>query len=59
MIKKILLTFIFSISLSLFAIADTTDQTWMTKVELTKTGAHCEDDRNCFNRYHPKIPPAA
>ena len=59
MIKKILLTFIFSISLSLLAIADTTDQTWMTKVELKKTGAHCEDDRNCFNRYHPKIPPAA
>ena len=59
MIRKILFTFIFSISLSFLAIADTTDQKWMTKVELTKTGMHCEDDRNCFNRYHPNIPMAA
>jgi len=41
------------------AFADTTDQTWMNKVEVLKTGAHCVDDRNCFNRYHPAIPPAA
>ena len=31
----------------------------MTKVELKKTGMHCADDRNCFNRYHPNIPMAA
>ena len=59
MLKKIFFTLIFTISLSVLAVADTTDQKWMTKVELKKTGAHCEDDRNCFNRYHPKIPPAA
>ena len=41
------------------ALADTTDQTWMNKVELTKQGAHCADDPNCFNRYHPDIPPSA
>ena len=59
MLKKILFTCVFTISLGVLAVADTTDQKWMTKVELKKTGAHCEDDRNCFNRYHPKIPPAA
>jgi len=59
MLKKILFTIVFTISLGVLAVADTTDQKWMTKVELKKTGAHCEDDRNCFNRYHPKIPPAA
>ena len=59
MLKKILYTIVFTISLGVLAVADTTDQKWMTKVELKKTGAHCEDDRNCFNRYHPKIPPAA
>ena len=41
------------------ALADTTDQTWMNKVELTKQGDHCSDDPNCFNRYHPDIPPRA
>ena len=35
------------------AFADTTDQKWMNKVEVTKTGDHCVDDKNCFNRYHP------
>ena len=59
MLKKILFTFVFTISLGVLAVADTTDQKWMIKVELKKTGAHCEDDKNCFNRYHPKIPPAA
>ena len=41
------------------AVGDTTDQTWMNKVELTKSGDHCVDDENCFNRYHPAIPPRA
>ena len=41
------------------AFADTTDQTWMNKVEVTKAGDHCVDDKNCFNRYHPAIPPVA
>lgn len=41
------------------ALADTTDVTWMTKVELTKEGVHCVDDPNCFNRYHPAVPSVA
>ena len=39
--------------------ADTTDQKWMTKVEIAKEGMHCSDDANCFNRYHPEVPPKA
>ena len=35
--------------------ADTTDVKWRTVVEVTKKGAHCADDPNCFNRYHPAI----
>ncbi len=38
--------------------ADTTEQKWQSRVVVAKTGAHCADDRNCFNRYHPAIPPA-
>ena len=41
------------------AFADTTDQKWINKVEVTKTGDHCVDDKNCFNRYHPAIPAVA
>ena len=41
------------------AFADTTDQKWMNKVEVTKTGDHCVNDKNCFNRYHPAIPSVA
>ena len=59
MLKKILYIIVFTILPSVFVSADTTDSTWMTKVELKKTGTHCIDDKNCFNRYHPKIPPAA
>jgi len=59
MLKKILYILVFTILPGFFASADTTDSTWMTKVELKKTGTHCIDDKNCFNRYHPKIPPAA
>ena len=41
------------------AAADTTDQTWKTQVVVEKQGDHCVDDPNCFNRYHPAIPPVA
>lgn len=41
------------------ALADTTDQKWMNKVEVLKQGDHCADDPNCFNRYHPAIPTVA
>lgn len=40
------------------AFADTADVKWQTKVVLEKTGDHCVDDPNCFNRYHPAIPEA-
>jgi formamidase len=39
--------------------ADTTDVTWQTRVVIEKQGDHCVDDPNCFNRYHPAIPPVA
>jgi formamidase len=39
--------------------ADTTDVQWQTRVVIAKEGAHCVDDPNCFNRYHPAIPPVA
>ena len=39
--------------------ADTTDVKTQTTVEVTKEGEHCEQDPNCFNRYHPAIQPVA
>lgn len=39
--------------------ADTTDVRWQNKVVVEKQGEHCVDDPNCFNRYHPDIPPVA
>jgi len=39
--------------------ADTTDVTWRDVVTIEKAGEHCVDDPNCFNRYHPAIPPVA
>jgi formamidase len=39
--------------------ADTTDSKWKNIIEVTKKGDHCKDDKNCFNRYHPKIKPVA
>lgn len=41
------------------AVGDTSDQTWRNTVEVLKQGAHCTDDPNCFNRYHPAIPTVA
>ena len=41
------------------AIADTTEQQWRNTVTINKEGAHCVDDPNCFNRYHPMIPAVA
>ena len=56
---KIIYTIFISSFLALSVFADTTDQKWMNKVEVTKKGAHCIDDSNCFNRYHPAIPAVA
>ncbi|MCE2830637.1 MAG: acetamidase/formamidase family protein [Oxalobacteraceae bacterium] len=41
------------------AMADTADVKTQTIVEVKKKGAHCEQDPNCFNRYHPAIKPVA
>ena len=41
------------------AYADTTGEKWRSVVEIQKAGAHCADDKNCFNRYHPAIQPVA
>ncbi len=40
-------------------LADTSDVKWQNKVVIAKKGAHCVDDPNCFNRYHPEIPAVA
>ncbi len=58
MINKLILCLALS-AFSLVLQADTTDAKWKNIVEVTKTGDHCKDDKNCFNRYHPKIKPAA
>jgi formamidase len=39
------------------ASADTTDVKTQSRVVVKKMGAHCADDANCFNRYHPAIKP--
>jgi len=39
--------------------ADTADVKTQSWVRVKKTGAHCADDPNCMNRYHPAIPPVA
>ena len=41
------------------AFADTTDVKIRNIVEVKKQGVHCEQDPNCFNRYHPAIKPVA
>lgn len=41
------------------ALADTTDVVTQSTVEVLKEGPHCEEDPNCFNRYHPAIKPIA
>ena len=56
---KIFLIIIAVIFLPFHVMADTTDQKWQSQVEVTKKGAHCVDDPNCFNRYHPAIPSVA
>ncbi|MFQ6017823.1 MAG: acetamidase/formamidase family protein [Kiloniellaceae bacterium] len=39
--------------------ADTSDVKGPPAVVVKKAGAHCKDDPNCFNRYHPAIKPVA
>jgi len=56
--KKLITCVVFS-AVAFQAVADTTDQKWMTIIELEKQGEHCADDPNCFNRYHPEVPEKA
>jgi formamidase len=46
-----------TVGLAATALADTTDVTWQNRIVVAKEGAHCVDDPNCFNRYHPAIAP--
>ena len=48
-----------SLVFTMNAWADTTDVKTQTIVEVTKDCEHCEQDPNCFNRYHPAIQPVA
>lgn len=41
------------------SLADTTEVKWQDIVTIAKMGKHCVDDPNCFNRYHPAIPPVS
>lgn len=41
------------------AFADTGEVTWQNRVVLEREGEFCQDDPNCFNRYHPAIPMVA
>ncbi len=56
--KKVL-SFCFFLVFACNIHADTTDSKWKNIIEVTKSGDHCKDDKNCFNRYHPDIKPAA
>ena len=44
-------------ALPCIALADTTDVKSAIDRRVKKQGAHCKDDPNCFNRYHPAIKP--
>ena len=57
--NRLIITLISIFILSFNLSADTTDSKWKNIVEVTKTGDHCKDDKNCFNRYHPAIKPVA
>jgi formamidase len=46
-----------SLGFAVAAQADTTDVKGPAAVVVTKSGEHCVDDKHCFNRYHPAIPP--
>ena len=54
-----LLVAILAAGFSQIASADTTEVKTQTIVEVKKKGEHCEQDPNCFNRYHPAIKPVA
>jgi formamidase len=41
------------------ALADTSDVKGPAPVIVAKSGKHCKDDPNCFNRIHPAVKPVA
>ncbi len=45
-----------AVTMSAPLFADTTDVKTQSIVRISKKGAHCENDPNCMNRYHPAIP---
>ena len=53
---SLLTVIVLALSWGRSAPADTTEVRWQTKVVVAKSGDHCRDDGNCFNRYHPEIP---
>ena len=53
---SLLTVIVLALSWARSAPADTTEVRWQTKVVVAKSGDHCRDDSNCFNRYHPEIP---
>lgn len=54
-----LLAALLAVGMGQSAFADTADVKIHNVVEVKKQGAHCEQDPNCFNRYHPAIKPVA
>ena len=59
MLKKIAIVLAGFFVFSQNALSDTTNVKTQTIVEVKKKGEHCENDPNCFNRYHPNIKPVA
>ena len=57
--SKCAICLLLALGAPLSATADITNVKTQNTVEILKEGAHCEDDPNCFNRYHPAIKPVA
>ena len=55
----VMLAALLAAALAPSAFADTAEVKTQTIVEVKKKGPHCEQDPNCFNRYHPAIKPVA
>jgi formamidase len=58
-LQKMVLSAPILLMMGAHAVADTRDVKHETPVAVSKTGDHCTDDPNCFNRYHPAIKPVA
>ena len=58
-VGTILVASLLSLGTAVAVQADTTDVKGPPGVVVKKSGVHCKDDPNCFNRYHPAIKPVA